>query len=198
MTKHINLSGSGTAGSQTTANRRTGLAGRRMRIGVVVGLCAMVAASRAIAAPAISNLNASLSFIENGDPVIVDDDVTFSGGSPYGGGYIRVSLSSANTDDQFVLNSATNVNASGAISVDAGNVYLGNGSGRDIIGVTHSTENGLAGQALRIDFISNFANPSFEDGGGSTNGWTIVQSMVDIGTDSVAGWRRHRTIGPIL
>jgi len=138
-----------------------------------------------LAAPALSGLDSSFTYVENAAAVTVDSNMAYSGGSSYGGGYIRFAVGSSNANDIFALTSAASVNASGAISISGSTVYLGNGSIRESIGSVDSTENGLNGQALKINFSANFLNPSFEVG--SATGWTVVSSQVKLGTTVING-----------
>ncbi|MGY0216141.1 VCBS domain-containing protein [Endozoicomonadaceae bacterium StTr2] len=122
--------------------------------------------------PAISSLASSITVTEGGSPVVIDNDVTVSGGGTYSEGYIRFAFASneANSGDQLTLNNAANVNADGAISVSGNDVYLGNGTSRDRIGSIDATENGQNGKALKILFSSPLPNSGFENG---TADWTI-------------------------
>lgn len=138
-------------------------------------------------APTITGATA-ISLTEGDAPVYIDQGLSFVGGSGYAGGFLRFNVDNAHAGDQFVLNSASNVNASGAISVDEnGLVYLGNGSTRDQIGTIDAVENGQDGAALKINLgVSTDAvtNPSFEDG---TTGWTIGEERVMLGTTQING-----------
>jgi Ca2+-binding RTX toxin-like protein len=141
-----------------------------------------------VTAPTITGATA-ISLTEGDAPVYIDQGLSFVGGSNYAGGFLRFNVDNANAGDQFVLNSASNVNASGAISVDEnGLVYLGNGSTRDQIGTIDSVENGQNGAALKINIgVSTDAvtNPSFEN---NDDGWTIVEDRVLLGTTVINGW----------
>ena len=128
-----------------------------------------------LAAPTIYNLSAA-TYTENAAAITLDSDISFSGGSNYGGGYMRFSLGSANSSDQLVLA------AGSGISISGSSVY-NNGT---FIGSIDSTRNGQNGADLQINFQSNFTNASFESG--TTTGWTIGTSMVDLGVTSIAGF----------
>ncbi|WP_292040150.1 putative Ig domain-containing protein [Massilia sp. UBA6681] len=141
-----------------------------------------------LAAPVINNLDAEVTYTEGGAPVVIDSNMTLGGGSAYGGGYVRYALNASNSADLLALNSAANPNASGAVSVDAGTVYLGNGSGKEAIGSIDATLNGQNGKALQINFSANFTNPSFESNGGSVTGWTIGTEWVNLGTTKIGGF----------
>lgn len=126
-----------------------------------------------LTAPAVNNLSSIT--LNEGDPAIqVDSDIAFSGASNLGGGYIEFSLSSYNSGDQFSLSSGGNITVSGQ------SVYH-NGT---FIGTIDSTFNGQNGTKLRVNFESNFSNPSFEDG---TNSWTIGTSRVILGSTVING-----------
>lgn len=139
-------------------------------------------------APTITGVTA-ISLTEGDGAYAIDQGISFAGGSNYAGGFLRFEVGGATTGDQFILNSASDVNATGAISVDgAGLVYLGNGSSRDQIGTIDSVENGQDGKALKINLgVSTDAvtNPGFEDG---TTGWTIGEERVILGTTEVNDW----------
>lgn len=137
-----------------------------------------------LAAPTISGFGPA-SYTENTAASAIDSSIILSGGSNYGGGYIRFNLSSSNSTDQLTLTNAANANASGAISFAGASVYLGNGSGRDAIGSIDATENGQNGKALKINFTANFTNPSFETG--SVSGWTIGTTQVKLGSTTING-----------
>lgn len=142
-----------------------------------------VAEFQGVLVPVISDLIQSLSFTEGGSSVIIDNDITISGGSNYTEGYIRFSVEDANTGDQFTLTSGANVNTNGAISVDGNDVYLGNGSGRDRIGSIDEIENGKNGKALKILFSSPLPNSGFEDGQAN---WTIKNEQYGDDTDEIS------------
>ncbi|WP_040727377.1 DUF4347 domain-containing protein [Thiomicrorhabdus sp. Kp2] len=126
-----------------------------------------------LGAPSVSNLSPIV--IDEGDPAItVDSDISFSGSSELGGGYIEFRVDSSNSGDQFTLDSGGN------ITVVGDNVYH---SGT-FIGVIDSVYNGQDGNNLRVNFESNFANPSFED---SLNSWTIGENRVILGTTVING-----------
>ena len=110
---------------------------------------------------AITNLS-NLTFTEGSGPVVIDTDISITGGVNYGEGYLHFSLSGASTAEHFGTTNDADVNAAGAISFNAGIVYLGNGTGRDPIGNIDATHNGLNGADLRINFTSNFENGSFD------------------------------------
>jgi hypothetical protein len=139
-------------------------------------------------APAIGGLN-PITYGEGAAPVNVGSGATFSGGLGYPGGSITFDLSNPDANDILTLTSAADGTVSGAISVDPdGSVYLGNGTGRDLIGTVDAIENGQNGQPLTINFTANdtslLSNPGFE---GGTAGWTIVEDRVILGTTVING-----------
>jgi hypothetical protein len=134
--------------------------------------------------PSVTSVD-DMTYTEGSGAVVVDSNITITGGVSYDGQYIRFGLTNGQTTDTLGLNSAANVNASGAISISGVSVYLGNGSGRDIIGTVDGTENGQNGQALRINFVSTFTNSSFESG---LAGWTALNQRIDLGVTSIAGF----------
>jgi Ca2+-binding RTX toxin-like protein len=140
-----------------------------------------------MSAPSITGLTA-IAFTEGQTAVAVDQGVAFSGGAAFAGGSIRFSVASPTAGDQFTLGAAADPNASGAISVSSGVVYLGNGAGRDAIGSVDAMENGQNGQALKINLgvdTGVVTNPSFET---DLSGWTIGQDRVILGQTVLNGW----------
>uniref|UniRef100_UPI0035B489A0 DUF4347 domain-containing protein n=1 Tax=Zoogloea sp. TaxID=49181 RepID=UPI0035B489A0 len=135
--------------------------------------------------PVVSSVD-DTTYVEGSGAVIVDNNITITGGSSYDGQYVRFSLTNGQNTDILSLTNAANVNAAGAISFSGSSVYLGNGSGRDIIGSIDATENGTAGKALKINFVSTFTNSGFESG--TLTGWTAMNQVVNLGTTSIAGF----------
>jgi len=127
----------------------------------------------ALTAPTISNLSDLT--LDEGDPAVqLDPDISFSGASNLGGGYIEFSLSSYNSGDQFTLSSGGNITVTGSSVYHDGT----------FIGIIDDTYNGQNGTKLRVNFESNFTNPSFEDG---VNSWTIGTERVILGTTVING-----------
>ena len=138
-----------------------------------------------LGAPSVTSVD-DTTYVEGSGAVVVDSNITITGGSSYDGKYIRFSLTNGQSTDILTLTNAANVNASGAISYSGSSVYLGNGAGRDIIGTIDATENGTAGKALKINFVSTFTNSGFESG--SLTGWTAMNQVINLGTTSIAGF----------
>lgn len=133
-----------------------------------------VAGFSGLLAPSIGSLDGTIAYTEGGAAFTLDSDITVSGGSTFTEGYLRFSLASPNSGDQFTLTSNPTPNAAGAISIDGTDVYLGNGSGRERIGSVDAVENGQNGQALKILFSSPLPNAGFEE---DENNWTVVDGQ---------------------
>lgn len=135
-------------------------------------------------AQSVSGLSNS-SYTEGGAPYIIDNDVVVTGANSWGGGYLLYNFSNANVGDQLNLLSDPNPNVNGAVSHSGGVLYLGNGTGTDVIGSIDPIQNGQNGAGLKVNFSSNFANSSFESGLG---GWTVGNSFVNLGVTQIAGF----------
>jgi Ca2+-binding RTX toxin-like protein len=147
-----------------------------------------------LAAPSIGGLS-PIAYTEDGAPQTLGSGVTFNGGIGYPGGSITFEVSGANSGDQLALFSDPDPNAVNAISFDnSGDVYVGTGTGRVLIGTVDSIENGQNGQPLTVNFIGNptgvFSDSSFESDDPTTGWqteWTVVEERVILGTDPIAG-----------
>ncbi|MBD2112118.1 MULTISPECIES: DUF4347 domain-containing protein [Cyanophyceae] len=141
-------------------------------------------------APIINNLSNS-SYSEQGPAYILDNDITFSGGTNYKNGYIEFSLGTATSFDFLTLaTDGSPAIGNGQISIVGNAVYVGNGSAASVIGNVDSTFDGQNGQKLRINFSAGFENGNFNLGtSGSTTitGWTGVNQQVRFGIDTIAG-----------
>ncbi len=124
-------------------------------------------------------------YTEGQAPIVIHPNFTLVGGSQYGNGYIEFDITNSNAFDQLAMFSDPNPNAVGAISVMGNAVLIGNGTGTDIIGSIDAVQNGMNGNDLRINFSSNFTNPSFEMG---LMGWTVSDTRVDLGDTGIAGF----------
>ncbi|WP_375469929.1 DUF4347 domain-containing protein [uncultured Nostoc sp.] len=142
-------------------------------------------------APSINNLSNS-SYTKQAPAIVLDNDISFSGGTDYRGGYIEFSLDTPTSFDNLTLitdGSPSTVNSQ--ISIVGDTVYIGNGTKAAVVGSVDQTFNGQNGQKLRI----NFSNDDFENGNfnlgspGSTTipGWTSVNQQVKFGIDTIAG-----------
>ncbi|PSN14881.1 hypothetical protein C7293_09610 [filamentous cyanobacterium CCT1] len=141
-------------------------------------------------APIINNLSNS-SYSEQGPAYILDNDITFSGGTNYKGGHVEFSLSTATSSDFLTLaTDGSPAIGNGQISIVGNAVYVGNGSTASVIGNVDSTFDGQNGQKLRINLSADFENGNFNLGtSGSTTitGWTGVNQQVRFGIDTIAG-----------
>ncbi|MRH28310.1 hypothetical protein GH740_03145 [Microbacterium sp. SYP-A9085] len=154
-------------------------------------VCAVVLAAQPIAAfaapPTVSTPDAPVAYVEQAAPVRVGEHVTFTGGTQYGGGYIDFGVAGGTAHETLSLVTATEPDTeAGAVTIVGDTVYLGDGSAADIIGSVDSTRSGGNG-ALRINFVSPFTNPSFEEGATIT-GWTMLQGRIDLGVTNIAGY----------
>ncbi|MBL6454867.1 VCBS repeat-containing protein, partial [Belnapia sp. T6] len=143
------------------------------------------------AAPVLGGLN-PLTVTEGDSPHAAASGLSVTGGASYGGGSVTFNLSDSRGSDQLRLVSAADGNASGAVSFDAnGFVYLGNGTGRDIIGTVDGSQNGQNGHPLTVNFTGPIPNPSFEN---ALAGWTIENQRVLLGSTVING---HVTPGDV-
>lgn len=122
--------------------------------------------------PVITNLSDKILDADSAAEIF-DNDITFTNGDSYVGGFLRFTLAGATASDQFFLMNDADVYDSGAISLVGSDVYLGNGSDREKIGTIDATENGMNGQPLKILFFTPVINAGFETG--DLTGWTVYQ-----------------------
>jgi hypothetical protein len=131
----------------------------------------------------ISNLVDTI-YHEGSAPVLFGTHAEVSEGGFYGGGFLRVSIENKSIGDRLEILSDQNPEEDGALSVSNGNLYLGNGNGKDSIGSIDQQESGLDGQNLKINFGLKMHRTSFEEG---FENWTAVNSVVDLGITSILG-----------
>jgi len=176
-----NLTGATQAGGDWTLEAATG--------NIEAAAISATGMAGTLAAPTITMGDSSILFEEGKPAVVIGENIQFTSGSNYGGGYVRFDVANSTDGDQLGLNlgNADTPNAIGAISVDGNVVYLGNGTGKDVVGSVDEINNGKAGNPLQVNFSSNFANPSFESGSGSVTGWDIGNQWVNLGTTVIAG-----------
>ncbi|MCI5137722.1 MAG: hypothetical protein D3922_04740, partial [Candidatus Electrothrix sp. AR1] len=117
--------------------------------------------------PVITGLDDN-TYTYNSPPIIIDGDISITGGNDYGDGYIKYELTNGTPNDQLALTSSATPYAVGAISVIGIDVYRGDGTNLDRIGSIDTKQNGSNGQPLLIHFASPLLNGSFEDG---LTGW---------------------------
>jgi hypothetical protein len=154
-------------------------------------VCAVVLAAQPIAAfaapPIVTTPDTPVVYVEQAAPVRVGEHVTFTGGTQYGGGYVDFGVAGGTADETLSLVTATEPDtAAGAVTIVDDTVYLGNGTAAEVIGSVDGTRSGRNG-ALRINFVSPFRNPSFEEGSTIT-GWTLLQNRIDLGVTTIAGY----------
>jgi len=177
------LTGAAAAGGNWTLEAATGT--------IEASTIAAAGMSGTLAAPTIT-MGDDILFEEGSAPILIGENIQFASGSNYGGGYVSFEVENASKGDQLGLNLASpaNANATGAISIDDGTVYLGNGTGKDVIGSVDATNNGVNGKALQINFSSNFANSGFEApaSGSGVTGWDIGKQWVNLGVTEIGGF----------
>jgi len=133
----------------------------------------------------------NLSYTEQSTALILDSDISFTGGTNYQGGFVEFSISNSTSFDFLSLvNDGTASTVSGEISVVNGSVFIGTGATAAAIGSVDGTFDGQSGNSLRINFTTGFQNGGFESGspGDTTiDQWTIVNQQVKFGIDQIAG-----------
>lgn len=136
-----------------------------------------------------------VSYVEQAEPVAIAPSVTFAATS-FGAGHIRVELPSSTSTEILTLSSVATLaetqTTSGVITVFASEIYVGKGAGvaAEKIGSVSPAENGVGGNALRVNFIASaFENSDFESGGSvnDIDGWTVLQSRVITGVTQIEG-----------
>ncbi len=141
-------------------------------------------------APSINNLSDS-SYTEQDPAMVLDSDVSFSGGTNYSIGYLEFSVNTATSSDFLTVakdGSISTVNDQ--ISIVGNSVYLGDGTAAVVVGSVDPVFNGQNGQKLRINLSAGFPNGNFDQGlPGDPNipGWTVVNQLVKLGTNTIDG-----------
>ncbi|MBG1262974.1 hypothetical protein [Nostoc commune] len=137
----------------------------------------------------INNLSNS-SYTKQAPPIVLDNDISFSGGTNYENGYIEFSLDTSTSFDNLTLiTDASPSTVNSQISIFGDTVYIGNGTQAVVVGSIDPTFNGQNGQKLRINLSNDFENGNFNLGSpGSTTipGWTSVNQQVKFGIDTIA------------
>ena len=111
--------------------------------------------------PSISNLSNS-TYTEQAPAIVVANNISFSGGTNYKGGYIEFSLNTPTSFDNLTLiTDATPSTVNNQISIVSDTVYIGNGVQAAVIGNVDPTFNGQNGQKLRINLSTTFENGNF-------------------------------------
>ncbi len=161
---------------------------RRARTLLTVTTVAAIVATPAAAwaAPTVSGPSQPVQYVEQAPPVLIGEDITVTGGSSFGDGYIDYRVTGGTASETLSLvTAATASTASGVTTIVGSTVYLGNGTTADVIGSVDPTRDGSNG-ILRVNFTSPFVNPSFEDG--DIGGWTAMNQRIDLGVTSIAGF----------
>ena len=150
-------------------------------------LLALLPATPAEAAPTVEGGGTiEFPYTEQHPPIAIGTELAVSGGGTYDGQYIEFEVATSQGTEALTL--ATDDSASteaGVVSVVGSTVYLGNGTDAEAVGSVDEFSDGTEGSALRVNFSSPFANPSFE---GSTDGWTILNQRIDLGVTEIAGF----------
>lgn len=169
------------------SNRRRPRHRRAVATGLAISVAlAMFLAPSAMAAPIVGG-GGTVSYTEQDPPMLIGEDITIGGTSPYGGGHVDFAIGSSGASEFLTLvDDDAPVTVAGAVSIVGDVVYLGNGTGADAIGSVDPTRNGQNGSPLRVNFTSPFTNESFESG--DLSGWTVVDEWIDLGvTELPAG-----------
>lgn len=151
----------------------------------LVGVTAVAASAGAVGGPSVGGGTAG--YTEQAAPTLVGADVTVAGGGSFAGQHVDFAVTDATSAEALSLQTDGGpVATDGVVSVVGASVYLGNGSGADVIGSIDPTLDGQGGRALRVNFTSAFTNASFETG--SLTGWTTLDQRIDLGTTAIAGF----------
>ena len=128
-------------------------------------------------------------YVKNSSAVIASSQIEVANGGSYGGGgSLSIEITDADSSETLSFNKVSSaITTNEVVSVVGANVYIGNGSGANLIGTIDSTNDGINGNTLQINFTSDsFTNPSFETG--DLTGWTTdTTNQIDLGTSSIAG-----------
>jgi hypothetical protein len=128
-------------------------------------------------------------YVKDAEAVKAAPGMNITNGGDYGGGgSLSVVITSVDTSETLSLEKVGSASTSNNIvSVVGSTLYLGSGSGFNVIGSIDSTNNGINGNSLQINFLSDsFTNASFESG--DLTGWTAdISNQIDLGTTSIAG-----------
>ena len=127
----------------------------------------------------------------NNDSTRVSGTLLLSSSESFG-----VSEAGATATENIVIQTdATVSHTLGDVSIVNGFIYVGNGAGADAIGNVDITQNGQAGQPLKIN-LGQFGNNDFETGNaGDTNisGWSVTNSQVKLNGASTLGGQATAT-----
>lgn len=126
------------------------------------------------------------SYVENAPEVLFGTGITFTGESPFAGGYLEFEVgTSAITDILSLQKVSTAITTLDVVSVVGNTIYKGDGTTANPVASIDATLDGTAGKKLRINFSSSFTNSGFETG--DFTGWEYINSRIDIGVTTLAG-----------
>ncbi|MEQ8840182.1 MAG: S-layer homology domain-containing protein [Acidimicrobiales bacterium] len=167
-------------------SKRTPRAGRAI---LVLTVLLMLAGQGVAAAVTTIGGLTDHEYTEQDPAFLAAPGITINGGNAYDGEFMDFSLDSQQAEEILALQSVETPDVTnGVVSVVGTSIYLGDGAAATVIASIDGVFNGTNGQKLRINFTSDFQNPGFETDGGSTNGWTLVEGVVDLGVTELAGF----------
>lgn len=171
-------------------NQLAGRDSRGFRTFVVIVIAASLAGSTVAGAAITIDGTADVAYVEQAPAITIADGLTLAGGSPYAGGRLEFSIADATAAEtlDFIRTTAPDT-AAKAVSVVGTEVFLGDGVTAERIGTITAEKNGDAGRSLEVTFEGRITIGDFDDG--TLQGWTPIETQVDLGTTAIAG---HPTI----
>ena len=134
---------------------------------------------------------ANASYTEQADPVQVAPALALTDANDYAGASVQAAINSRDATETLSLIEDDSASTTlGAVSIVDGDVYVGDGSSAEIVGQVAAGLDGSGG-TLKVNFASSFDNADFE--GGNTNGWTLINTRVDLGVTQIAGYTTEDT-----
>ena len=133
-------------------------------------------------------------YTENATAVQIDPTIALAAtgtGDNYSGGHLLIEGSGAAGENLGFVQSGSPSTTLNEISVVGTQVYRGLGSSAEVIGTVDNALDGQNGSDLKVNFIIGFSNGAVDSGTvGSSfiDGWTIGQTMVQMGSTEIAGW----------
>jgi len=172
------------------------LKGQALRILSVMALVFSVLATGvtpALGAPAVTT-GGPFSYTEQDPPVAIGDGISISGGAGYDGQWVDFEIADATSDEHLSFAEVGTPSADdGVVTIVGGEVYLGDGSTAEAIGVVDPVYDGQNGTKLRVNFTSPFTNPGFENPDDGELGWTSMEQWIDLGVTEIAGFTTQDT-----
>lgn len=136
-------------------------------------------------------------YVEGSGIITVDGSFSVTGGDDFTGGFVEYSITGATCAETLGLETdLAPSDVDGVVTIVGTTVYRGTGAGHEVIGSVSATDDGEAGQPLRINFTNEFENGDFqegEDGQTIITGWTTsinegVTGFIHLdGVDQIAG-----------